>query len=267
MTATSWRSRSPASACFPTLFATAADDRVQPAPARPSRVSPRRDPQHQAPADRGRDGRHRPRRGRQRHAAAGRRRRGHDRGAPSAGLQQVRVSAGAAGVPSGLIAMGGAALRPSLRPGHRDAAAHRLEGGPLTPAVRGRQSRRRHDRPRARLPGVPGRLHPRGSRSVYRRASPGERLPARSRAGARGRAPAREAGVRQLSQQSDRGRRDAGVSRAHGGHLPAVRDPAGLRQRLLRSHLRRLPRPEHLRVRRARATWRSSSSRCPRASR
>ena len=55
--------------------------------------------------------------------------------------------------------------------------------------------------------------------------------------------------LRQLSQQPDGGGRDARVSRAHGRHLPPARDPARLRQRLLRPDVRRLPRAEHLRDR------------------
>ena len=58
-----------------------------------------------------------------------------------------------------------------------------------------------------------------------------------------------------------------GVPRAHGGHLPPLRDPARLRQRVLRPDLRRVSGAEHLRDSRARAMWRSSSSRSPRASR
>ena len=60
-------------------------------------------------------------------------------------------------------------------------------------------------------------------------------------------AAAGQAGVRQLSEQPDRRRRAPRVPRADGRALPAARHPARLRQRLLRSDLRRLPRAEHLR--------------------
>ena len=67
--------------------------------AEPARLSAGRDPDHQAPADRSGDGRDRPGRGRQRHAAARRRGRGDAGGAARPGAQQVRVPAGAAGIP------------------------------------------------------------------------------------------------------------------------------------------------------------------------
>ncbi len=56
-----------------------------------------------------------------------------------------------------------------------------------------------------------------------------------------------QAGLRQLSEQSDCRNRAARISGAHGGHVPASRDPSRVRQRLLRPHLRRVSGAQHLR--------------------
>ncbi len=173
--------------------------------------------------------------------------RGDARGAQAAGAEQVRVPAGADGLSPGGVALGGAPLRHSLRSGHRDAAAARLQGRALAPAADGGEPGRRGAGAGAGLPGLHRRRDPVGRGAAHLPAPGRSQLPARARRRAGRRAQACQAGLRQLSQQPDGRGREHRVPHAAGEQLPQARHPARLRQRLLRAHVRRLSGAEHLR--------------------
>ena len=213
-------------------------------------LSARRDPQHQAPADRGGHGRDRPRRGRQRHAAAGRSRSSAMTEAlRRSGATASTASSRAAGVPAGGSRAGSSAASAcgSIRPprslpliGSKEGLSH-LPFAVVNPGDV-------DDRARAGLPGLPRRLAPRRRRAVHRAAAAGERLPARPGAGSRRRCCGGPSWCSSTIPTIRRPRwRTPEYLERTVADLPAARDPAGLRQRLLRSHLRRLPRAEHLR--------------------
>ena len=193
--------------------------------------------------------RDRPGRRRQRHPAAGAGRRSAARSRARPRAQQVRIPAGPARLPAGGVRLYGAAVRSPLRSPDRDASPDRLEGRD-----------RRTCRWRWPIPVTSASCPSRATRHT----SAGRSWPALHAAHrpARGRRSefllelddvpadvlrAHQSRVRQLSQQSDGRDRAPGLPRAHGGHLPEARDPARLRQRVLRSHLRRLRGAEHFR--------------------
>ena len=73
------------------------------------------------------------------------------------------------------------ALRRALRSAHRGRAAHRLEGRDLAPRLRVPRAGRRRDHPRAGLQRVPGRHAARERRAVSLRAAAAHRFPRRPR--------------------------------------------------------------------------------------
>ena len=210
-------------------------------------------------------GRHRPRgRGRGSRAAAG-----GDRGAEPALEEPAmhRYGFGLGHVPfrEAVSAWMQRRFGLSLRSDHGDLPADRLEGGASrTSSIAFLEQGRRGGHPRARLPRLHGRHAARRGHAVPVRAPPAHQLPRRAGRDPRRRAAAHEAALPELPEQPDRRDRAARLPRARRADVPRARHPARVRQRVLRAGVRRLRAAEHLRDRRARATSRSSSTRCRR---
>ena len=224
-------------------------------------------PVDQAPADRGGHGCHRSRRRGQRHAAARAVLTRHARCAGQPRPQQVRVPAGTPGVPTGLQRWVERRFGHAFRSGHRDASADRVQGRAVPPAANGVNPGDVVLVPEPGYQAYIGGAILSGAVAAHLPAPGRARLPPRA-----GRCAGRCSSATRLvfanyPEQPDGRGRERRISREAGQQsaasmtscwpttMPTASSPTTATGRRASSRSR------------ARATWRSNSSRCRRATR